>query len=143
MYLIIAIITIAIACSKETISDKTGLNHIDDVSAKIDDYDLSHLLNEGFLLISNNRKKSVDSSVVDRNSKLNGALSTTCKTITGIDAKNQTSIDTADEIDRFWKVDDEQLSEELINIEVAIDGSGDIKFKLDIHFLTNYFFFVL
>lgn len=123
MYLIIGIITIAMVYSKETISDKIWLNHIDD-------YDLnkkatkSHILNEGFLLLSNNRKKS---SVVTR------------KTITGIDTKNQTStsIDNGDEIDTFLKVNDEQL----INIEAAIDGSGDSKFTMPIHYLINYFFF--
>jgi hypothetical protein len=175
MYLIIAILMITMACSKERISDKIWLNHIDDQSAKIDEYNLddktmeSHALNEGFLLPSNHRKKSslitptsTDSSVVNRNSALNGTLSTTCKTISVIDVKNQIptpSDDTdLDKIlversisnDGFLKVDDEQLSKELMNIGLTMDGSGDgmdgsgdSKFKIDIYFLINYFLFFL
>jgi hypothetical protein len=45
--------------------------------------------------------------------------------------------------DGFLKVDDEQLSKELMNIGLTMDGSGDSKFKIDIYFLINYFFFFL
>ena len=119
------------SCLKQTISDNVGLNP----SVRIHEYNLddkpmeSLALSEGFLLPSNSRIKHspstptlADSSLVNQNFVLN---------ITDIIN------------DGFLNGDDEHLSKELMNIGVTMDGSGDSKFKLDIHFLIKYFFFIL
>lgn len=164
-------------CSAESIADKRWLNHIEDLSAKMDEYSLdnktmeSHPFHEGFILITDNHKKSspitstsVESTVVNRIFTSDGIPSTTCKTIAVAKAvkrsiayldrglSNEPSYDTdidttsvqtvnEDEIDSFLKIDDEEWSKQLVNIGVTMDGSGDSMFKLDIIFWNIFFFF--
>jgi hypothetical protein len=100
--LIIIITTIGVFYSTESISDKTWLNQIENLSEKIHDYNLdiktkeNQLFNEGFILLTDNQKKSAIRST-----------------------NSQTLIEN----------NDKEMSNELFNIGVTIDGSGDSMFK--------------
>ena len=139
--------TVVIASSRETIERKTWLNNMTDLSVKT--MMESHPLNEGFLLLSDNHKKSTSVTPTLPNS--------TWKSITAIDVRNEmsssighlnrrllnepndvtseyTPIDHDRKMDNFLGINDEELRQQLINIEVTVDGSGDSMFALDIHF---------
>lgn len=151
LYSMLIIISIVKFGSMESILDKTWLNHMQHLTAKIDDYDLynktidSHPLNEGFILLSDNQKKST--KLMNSSNSTPTIYTTTVmvkptrstprlighrsrRLLYELDSDSDTpTIEDNAEINQFLKVNDvEELTKQLINLDVTVDGSGDSKF---------------
>jgi hypothetical protein len=134
---------IVVFSSVKAIPEKQRSNNIEDFSVKVHDYKTieGHPLDR----ISQIRSLSPDLTVATTTMK---TINHTPSLIRLLDEPSndtnikQTPMEDEDEIDSFLKIDAEELSKQLINIEFATDGSGYSMFKFDNKFLKTILFFL-
>ena len=156
---------IIVFSSTEAITNKVWLNDIQSHSEKVHGYKSddkrieTYSPNEKFTLFFDTHKKTLPLDLA----AVNEISSPTRKTITQVTTVNytsvpivgggllneasydtnsvQTSLEDNDQVESFFRVNDDQLSKELVNLAVTIDGSGDSMFRLDNYSLEHIRFF--